>query len=209
MSKFITIMDKELEEMIANIMRLDIKQSQEEEGKIKKLKNQLSKEKDDSKRNQFKGDIKKLEEKTISYWYKELMKKLNEKLKNVEFSKLDEEEFIKPGGIGEAIAKGLQFKRTQLRKYFNEIKDLKKAIKSFQTKDGKVDDKKIGIRIISLIPKLAYSTSRKLIDEEFYEFIKILLENLREDLTQDNFAKFELIFEAIIAYHVYHHNEEE
>jgi len=185
-----TIIDGNLKGYITNI----IKQKRELE-EAKKNKNR-------GLENQLKGEIKRN--------YNNLMKLLNQKIDNIniKLSELDEEEFIQPEGLCEAISIGLQFKRTQLRKFFSEIKDIKAELQKANPNDNSKNHS-IGVRLIAIIPKLAYSKGRELIDEEFYLFMKILIQKLRNELNKDNFKKFDQIFEAIIAYHTYHHPKEE
>jgi CRISPR-associated protein Csm2 len=182
-----TIIDNSLKGYIIDI----VKQKRELE-KAKKNKNK-------GLENQLNGEIKRN--------YKNLMKLINQKIDNIniKLSELDEEEFIQQEGLCEAISIGLQFKRTQLRKFFSEIKDIKIELQ----KVNPDDIRNIGVRLIAVIPKLAYSKGRDLIDEEFYLFMKILIQKLRNELNKDNFKKFDQIFEAIIAYHTYHHPKEE
>ncbi len=122
---------------------------------------------------------------------------------------LDLEEYIKPGGVCEGIAGAVGYKgklkRSQLRKFFNEIKTIEYDLKSEE------DIKKIKIRILALIPKLAYSKGRNLIDENFYEFMKTILSKVKEDMNEKNaqevFEVFVKILESIVAYHTFHFQE--
>lgn len=135
---------------------------------------------------------------TLKKRYNSLLKKIIKKLEKINFSELNEEEFLQPNGLGEAIAKGIYFKRTQLRKFFMEVKNIKLLIE----REG--ISKVAEVKVIGLIPKLAYAKGRKLIDENFYQFMRTILKKLSEDLSKENFEKFEKIFEAIVAYHTYY-----
>ncbi len=126
--------------------------------------------------------------------------------KNLNLSNINLEEFIKPNGIADKIAKETKIKRAQLRKFFNEVKNLKIQVSKLR-KDDEVLDNNIKLKITALLPKLAYSVGRKTIDKNFYEFMKILLENVKEG-TKKDFLAFEQIFESIIAYHTYYHRED-
>jgi len=133
-------------------------------------------------------------------------KLLEEKLKEKNISGLNIEEFIEPSSIAEKIAKETKIKRSQLRKFFNEVKELKQKVLEIKSDENLKPD--IRIRVTALIPKLAYAVGRKTIDKDFYEFMKQLLQTLKEG-TRKDFEAFDQIFEAIIAYHTYHHPKEE
>jgi CRISPR-associated protein Csm2 len=139
-------------------------------------------------------------------------KLISEVIKDIEkgILNLDLEEYIKPGGICEGIAGAVGYigklKRSQLRKFFNEIKTIEYDLKSGE------DVKKIKIRILALIPKLAYSKGRDLIDENFYKFMKAILSKVKEDMNEENakevFEVFVKILESIVAYHTFHFPKE-
>jgi CRISPR-associated protein Csm2 len=133
-------------------------------------------------------------------------------INNTPMLSLDLEEYIKPEGICEGIAIGIGFldalKKTQLRKFFDQIKNLEHRLKSDE------DLNKIKIGVLALIPKLAYSKGRKLIDDEFYNFMKALLLRLKNDMNEkddkeDVFEKFVNILESVLAYYTYHFPKEE
>ena len=204
---YVSIVDEKIKSLTKEIITLK-KKMDDLIKEVKFLRNELKKTKNkeiQANIKQKESEIKELKRK-IFHNYHNLMKFLNQKLDNAKLSEIDEEEFIEPEGLCEAISIGLQFKRTQLRKFFSEIKNIKT---SFQNSEA--DTKKIRVQVVSLIPKLAYaaSPSRNLIDEDFYQFMKTLLEKLKEELTYENFKKFEQIIEAIIAYHTYHHPKED
>lgn len=203
---YVSIVNENLIEIVENLMRISIRESNKKLQEIRKIEKKIKNEKNPQHKKELENQKNQLEKETIPFWYKNLMRNLNRKLENISISQINEEEFIEPSGICEAIAIGLQFKRTQLRKFFSEIKHIKTSFQS-----SKIDTKKIKVQVVSLIPKLAYAASpnRNLIDNYFYQFMKILLENLRKELTYENFKKFEQIFEAIIAYHTYHHPKED
>jgi len=132
-------------------------------------------------------------------------------INNTPMLSLDIEEYIKPEGICEGIAIGIGFldalKKTQLRKFFDQIKNLEHRLKSDE------DLNKIKIGVLALIPKLAYSKGRKLIDDKFYNFMKALLLRLKNDINEnakeDVFEKFVNILESVLAYYTYHFPKEE
>ncbi|MFP3206346.1 MAG: type III-A CRISPR-associated protein Csm2 [Hydrogenobaculum sp.] len=134
-------------------------------------------------------------------------------INNTPMLSLDLEEYIKPEGICEGIAIGIGFldalKKTQLRKFFDQIKDLEHRLKSKKSNEdlSNEDLNKIKIEVLALIPKLAYSKGRDLIDDEFYNFMKALLLRLKNDMNEnakDVFEKFVNILESVLAYYTYH-----
>jgi len=201
---------KEADRLNKKIAKLneEIKKLKNESDNVEKNKNIKNKDeilKKNEELKDLKENVKKIKEE-IPNIYKDLMNLLNQKIDNIKLSELDEEEFIQPDGLCEAISIGLQFKRAQLRKFFSEIKNIKAEL---QKANSDNTNHNIGVRLIAVIPKLAYSQGRGLIDEEFYLFMKTLIKNLRNELTKENFKKFDQIFEAIIAYHRYYNPKEE
>jgi|GEM_PF-798224 len=144
----------------------------------------------------------------IEKHYKELIVKVNQDIKKGVLN-IDLEAYLQPEGVCEGIAYAVgcmnKLKRSQLRKFFNEIKTIEYDLKSEE------DIKKIKIRILALIPKLAYSKGRNLIDENFYEFMKTILSKVKEDMNEKNaqevFEVFVKILESIVAYHTFHFQE--
>jgi CRISPR type III-A-associated protein Csm2 len=140
--------------------------------------------------------------------YKNLIDKVNQEIEKGILN-IDLEIYIKPRGVCEGIAYAVgcldELKRSQLRKFFNEIKALEYDLKSGE------DIKKIQIRILTLIPKLAYAKGRKLIGDNFYDFMKTVLSKVKEDMNKENpqevFGVFVKILESIVAYHTYHFQE--
>ncbi|GIX41996.1 MAG: type III-A CRISPR-associated protein Csm2 [Leptospiraceae bacterium] len=130
---------------------------------------------------------------------------LKKELINKNISELDIKSYIRPKGIADEIAKNTKIKRSQLRKFFNQVKELKNQISKYQS-DTPIPQE-LSLKITTLLPKLAYAVGRNTIDRGFYEFMRILLEKLEQGKRKD-FDAFEQIFEAIIAYHTYHHPTE-
>ena len=153
-------------------------------------------------RRQRKNKEAKDKEKTLNRIYKDFVEKVLSFLQNenITLSNIDEEEFIKPEGICEGVATGITFKRTQLRKFFAEVKLIQEKAKNEEINS---------IDITKLIPKLAYSKARGLIDEEFFKLMKELLNKVRKTKKKSDYDKFVDIFEAIIAYHLYYNPKED
>ena len=209
----------------------------ERDKKIKEIKN--SHKKENEKKDEMIGKIKKEYQSKISELirkgeactfndakkfieplYQQLIKLTIEQIKKTNLKELDLEEYIKPEGICEGIAIGIGFldalKKTQLRKFFDQIKDLEHRLKSKKSNEdlNNEDLNKIKIEVLALIPKLAYSKGRKLIDDEFYNFMKALLLRLKNDMNEkddkeDVFEKFVNILESVLAYYTYHFPKEE
>lgn len=131
---------------------------------------------------------------------------LKQELENKSLSELDIESFIEPEGVADKIAYKTKIKRSQLRKFFNEIKQLKNQVSKLKPEESISSE--LRLRIVSLMPKLAYASGRKTIDKNFYYFMKYILESLKKG-TRKDFEAFEQIFEAIIAYHTYHYPKED
>ncbi len=109
------------------------------------------------------------------------------------FSEIDVENFLKHGGVCEAIGAGIDFKTTQLRKLFHSIKSIKQEVKKGGMKLHKLR--------VKLMPVLAYARGRDLIDKEFFEFSQVCLTKIQDNY---DFEVFSEIFEAIVAYHRYY-----
>ena len=147
--------------------------------------------------------------KNIKDSYSRLSKIVCDDVESKGILKIDLEQYIKPQGYCEVLAYVIalldNLKKSQLRKFFNEIKSLEYDLK------GNADINKIKIRVISLIPKLAYSKGRGLLDDHFFTFMKILLTKLRNDMNEQNaqevFGTFVSILEAILAYHTFYFKE--
>jgi len=130
---------------------------------------------------------------------------IEKKLKDKNFSDLDLEEWLEPNGICFKFAKRAEIKRTQLRKYFDEIKQIKILLKGF--KEEEQIPSKVRVKLVGLIPKFAYAKGRKLMGDDVYEFFSNSLRKVKDGKVED-FKAFEQILEAILAYHTYHKPKE-
>jgi len=150
--------------------------------------------KDKDRKKEIGDRIKQLNS-NIQNKYKAIMDQLNKNyLNNLQnISEIDLENFLKSGGICEALGVGIDFKSTQLRKLFHQIKSIKYLLKK--------GEGNLPLLKTKLLPTLAYSRGRKLIDEEFFQFIKMCIYKISDRKDFDIFAD---IFEAIVAYHRYH-----
>ncbi|MGB9639082.1 MAG: type III-A CRISPR-associated protein Csm2 [bacterium] len=145
----------------------------------------------------------------IRYKYKEILENVTQKIDKIKnLNELDLEEFVKPNGICEGISIGLNFKKSQFRKFYNEIKNIKIKINKLNDNQNNEEINKIGIQLISLIPKLAYSKGRNLIDDSFFKFMKTMITKLRNKINKENFEILDKVLETILAYHTYYYPKE-
>ena len=123
--------------------------------------------------------------------------KVIEKIKEKKtFIEIIPEDFAKEEGYAYIIAKNVndKMKVNQLRKIFTQIKKIENEIKGKKEED--VLDK---TKIILLLPELAYAYGRNLITKDFYDLMKICLnDKLIHKKDFNNFVKF---LSAILSYH--------
>lgn len=128
------------------------------------------------------------------------MREIIEKIKNKQnFSEIPIHDFAPDGSWASEIARNLktQMKTTQLRKVFTVIKDLE-----IKTKGKKDSEQFTDEEIYMLIPLLAYAKGRKLITEEFYNLIKVIIGDGKTTKikTIGDYTRFAKFMTAIIAY---------
>ena len=131
------------------------------------------------------------------------LQKVKEKIKNLPSLKYyDVEDFVKFGGDADKITKELgnnDIKTSQLRKFFAAIKDI-----DIYLKDKKKWDEKAKMQFYLLMPKLAYAKGRKVIDNKFFELMKISMEKVgsgKEEDILDDFKRFVQFLESIVAFY--------
>jgi len=92
-------------------------------------------------------------------------------------------------------------KSTQLRKFFDEVKQIEIEVKEKDWKD-------VEGKLYLLIPSIKYAKARKLCSKEFVEFIEGSIKKINETGNEEEkkrrFRNFVKVFEAIVAYHKYH-----
>ncbi|MEO0091507.1 MAG: type III-A CRISPR-associated protein Csm2 [candidate division WOR-3 bacterium] len=112
---------------------------------------------------------------------------------------LKPEEYAKPDGWAESIAKEQKdkIKTAQLRKFFNKIKSLQR---------NKSDIKTIKLELIKLIPQLAFAKGRNVISKDFYDLLMACIwgNNTCRIKSKEEFDNFVSFLEAIVAYHKFH-----
>ncbi len=134
-----------------------------------------------------------------------------EKIKKLaNLSELDKKEIAMENGLADNIGKGFkdkkdeQIKSTQLRKFFDEIKDIERKLKEKENIWENVSDDFHLLR-----PKLAYANARKLIPNDFFDLLsecmnKVDTETSNNEQKKENYKRFVNFLEAIVAYHKYY-----
>jgi CRISPR-associated protein Csm2 len=117
------------------------------------------------------------------------------------FKDLDVKKFTIENGYADILAKTVKIKTTQLRRFFNEIKQIEKRL------SGGASWSDIETDFYLLRPRLAYAKGRELISKDFYELVKTAL--IKVDVGKDhdkkeNFEKFVKFLEAMVAYHKFY-----
>jgi CRISPR-associated protein Csm2 len=126
-----------------------------------------------------------------------------EKIKQLEMLKdLKEKDFADENGYADTIANNLRgMKTTQLRKFFDSIREIKEKLKKGSWEDVEAD-------FYLLKPKIAHARGRNLIPEEFNELMKVCMKKVDigedTDKKKKNFEKMVAFLEAVVAYHRYY-----
>ncbi|WP_457567070.1 type III-A CRISPR-associated protein Csm2 [Desulfurobacterium sp.] len=106
---------------------------------------------------------------------------------------LTDEEILKPGKFADKIASDLElkkkFKTAQLRKVFDKVKEIERAIERGEDYKSK---------ILELYPKLAYSTGRGLMPKNFFKLLTLLLEKAEKN--KEDAKMVVKLITAIVAY---------
>ena len=160
------------------------------------------------------GIIKKIEEGFEGNGFTQKVEKfLRKELENKNLSQLDtevKEALFMPGGIADKIAQDVRnINKTQLRKQFNQLKNVKHKVKSLHKGKGLSEEVRLGLARFAYL--LAYTVNRKvqgkpLFDKSLYSLISFLVNKVREG-TREDFELFENFVEAIIAFHTYYHGD--
>jgi len=122
---------------------------------------------------------------------------------NANFSAIGVELFAPDGEWGTQIARFLRekTKMTQLRKVFGEIKRIERKTKG-KGEDAPFEDQS---SLYLLIPQLAFAKARKLIQDKFYEIIKLIIGGGKNTPTKiktiGDYQRFVEFMTAIVAYH--------
>lgn len=128
----------------------------------------------------------------------EIINKINKLEKLADMSVKD---FADEGGYADIVAKNPKKLNTnQLRKFFG-------AVKIIEQKDNLTWDE-IEPEFYLLKPRLAVSAGRKNIPEDFYNLMMVTMKKVdigSEEEKLKGFKNFVDFFEAIVAYHKFHH----
>lgn len=137
------------------------------------------------------------------------IREVKEKIQELSaMSELDPSLFCEEEGLADSLIQKFKEQRkdlkpTQLRKVFQELKAIQRAV---LRKIIVEEDKKLPFadeyrtKVVKLMPYLAYSVGRGLIPKDFYELIKLCLstEKLK---TYGDFLRVADFVETIMAYH--------
>lgn len=141
-----------------------------------------------------------------SHKIRELIKKI--KAEDFTFSQLKPEEYAPLDGYAYQVAvkqegdKGKpRIKITQLRKFFSQIKRLEAQLVKLKKDDDELDEA-FYAELYLIVPELAYAKGRDLIDQDFFELMRVSLDKAKFKRVRDfrTFAKF---VTAVLAYSKY------
>lgn len=130
--------------------------------------------------------------------FSEIIKFLNDNQKKV--SDLSPEDYACEGGAAYVVANVIRekIKINQLRKIFIKVKKIEEELKS--KKENEELDKEVLAKTIIILPEIAYAYGRGLMNKEFYELLKLLL-NKDKLKTVKDFRTLTNFLTAIIAYY--------
>lgn len=115
------------------------------------------------------------------------------------FSQIAIEEFAPDGMWASTIASGLreEMNTAQLRKVFHELKRVETQQRGIDDNTAFEDSK-----IYLLIPQLAYAKARRLITDEFYDLVKVIIgdKSTTKLKTVGDYHRFIEFMTAIVAY---------
>ena len=124
--------------------------------------------------------------------------KLLKKLANNCLSQIKLRDLVAPDGHAANIAKKLkkkQVKITQLRKLFNEIKNI-----CVKVRDKKISLENAQTQLWLLYPKITYAKSRKLLPPELEKLFLKVLESVDNCNKPEDYEYLDHFFSALIAY---------
>ena len=165
---------------------------------IESYRESLRKKSNKGEYNRLSNEEKRKVDETVETYNKKFIEGLLEVIKKEGLTQELVKDFAESGGYAQAIAGTITFNRTQLRKLFNQIRQMESEVKREK------DMSKIEIKVAKLHAILAYTKGRKLIDENFYKLMDTMLMKVRESSDTGGFRNFVDIFESIVAYHVYY-----
>lgn len=114
-------------------------------------------------------------------------------------------DFADIGGLADQLADydEKELRATQLRKIFHALKDIERQVKR-ELRGGKKKetDPFESSQLLLLMPDLAYAKGRKLIPDDFYDVLQLVLRKKVE--TYADFERAMQFIEAVMAYHKFH-----
>ena len=111
--------------------------------------------------------------------------------------------FADIGGDADKIAKSVEdLKTTQLRKFFDELKQLELQLNEDGSTWSDVERK-----FYMMKPMLAYAKGRKLIPDNFFKLMTVCMKKIDVQGTEqkENYNVFVKFVESIVAYHKYYY----
>lgn len=157
------------------------------------LRDEISGEKD--------GGVKKRKQNELNEKIHRLYGNMNNILRENSFLDIPVNALVDDAGFADIIAcKNKGIKSTQLRKFFDYVKQIERDLK-----DKQVWDDEITARFSLLRPKLAYAKARGLVPDSFFRFIDMCMNKVKgSDDKVKAYTKFIQFLEAIVAYHKYY-----
>lgn len=115
-------------------------------------------------------------------------------------------DFADEGGLADELADSFregELKATQLRKIFHALKEIERDVKR-EVRGGhkKETDSFEASKLLLLMPDLAYAKGRRLIPDEFYDILQLVLR--KKVRTYADFERAMQFIEAVMAYHKFH-----
>jgi len=118
---------------------------------------------------------------------------------------LSPKDFADLGGLADQLADydEKELRATQLRKIFHALKDIERKVKQdLRGEKKKATDPFESSELLLLMPDLAYAKGRRLIPDDFYDVLQLVLRKKVE--TYADFERAMQFIEAVMAYHKFH-----
>lgn len=128
------------------------------------------------------------------------MKDVNDligKLKEGPIARIGLKDLVGPDGYAKSIAKSLKVSRVQMRKIYNEFKQVFGKVRQRKEEALRDDDMN---RLYMLFPILEYQKNRRLINEKLADLMNALIENVDRFRDRENVETADRFLTALIAY---------
>ncbi|MEM4397189.1 MAG: type III-A CRISPR-associated protein Csm2 [Candidatus Woesearchaeota archaeon] len=119
---------------------------------------------------------------------------IEQKLKDIK--KLDYQEIYPPESFINNLATEKEFKDEKIK--INQIRNIYDLFLKAKNYSGEKRKREL----LQIYPQIAYAKGRKLITDEFYTFVKLLVDQAKND--DESFEKAFEIYKTLIAYLKYH-----